>query len=158
MKKNVILTAVLGAIFTQSKNADGTPKLDKQGKPFGYIRVENPAEIDLSFAHTTGGIKRGKSALISMQLEKWEAVKSYYKVGMEIPGNVRVVESLIKAHNGFQPKLAGEGGTPCTLKGQQIYRSTEFDATGLKADELIAHDNVIVGSNAPVAKSNEAVN
>lgn len=157
MKKSVILTAsALGAIFTKSLKADGSPKLDKNGKEFGYIRVENPSTIDLQFAYANGGVKRGQSALIAMTVEAWDKVKSAYRVGMEIPGNVRIVESLTKEHNGFQAKTAGNEGTPCTLGGQPIYRSTEFDATGVKEDSLIAHDNVIVGSNA--AKKENALN
>lgn len=158
MKKQVILTASsTGAIFTQSLKADGSPKLDKNNKPFGYIRVENPSTIDLQFAYANGGVKRGNSALIPMTVEAWEKSKSAYSVGMKLDGNVRVVESLTKEHNGFEAKLAGEGGTPCTLGGQPIYRSTEFDATGIKEDVLIAHDNAIVGSNVSATK-NEAVN
>ncbi len=153
MKKSVILTAVAGAIFTQSFAKDGkTPKLDKNNKPFGFIRVENPSTIDLAFAYANGGVKRGNSALILMTVEAWEKAKSAYREGMELPGNVRVVESLIQAHNGFQPKLAGEGGVPCTKGGKQIFRSTEYDATGLLEDVLIAHDNVIAGSNASSAQ------
>jgi len=157
--KKVILTAVAGAIFTQSFEKDGkTPKLDKNKKPFGFIRVENPSTIDLQFAYENGGVKRGNSALIPMTVEAWEKVQSHYREGMELPGNVRVVESLTQEHNGFQPKLAGEGGVPCTLGEKQIYRSTEFDATGKLEDVLIAHDNVITGSGASKVKSAEALN
>lgn len=158
MKKSVILTAIAGQIFTQSKNADGTPKKDKNGKEFGFIRVENPATIDLAYVHNNGGVKRGNSALVSMTLEAWDKAKAYYKEGMELPGNVRVVESLVKAHNGFQPKLAGANGTPCTLGGKPIYRSTEFDATGTLEDVIIKHDNVIAGSSVKSATENEALN
>ena len=150
MKKSVILTTTaLGAIFTQSKNGDGSPKLDKNGKPFGYIRVENHSSIDLAFAHNNGGVKRGQSALVSMTVEAWEKSQKYYKEGMEIPGNVRIVESTTQ-DKGFQPKLAGANGTPCLLGGAQIYRKTEFDPTGKLEDVTLAHDNVIAGSNATV--------
>lgn len=156
MKNVVILTALNGLLFTPSKNADGSPKLDKNKEPMGFLRVENPSTIDLRFAYNNGGVKKGASALIPMTVKAWEAAKSAYSNGMELPGRVRIVESLVKEHNGFQAKTAGEGGTPCTLGGKQIYRSTQFDATGILEDVIITHDNVIVGSN--VAKSSEAVN
>lgn len=159
MKKSVILTALNGVIFTLATDkATGKPKLDKNGKEYGYIRVENPATIDLAFVHNNGGVKRGASALVSMTKEAWNKVSSYYKDGMELPGRVRIVESLTKAHNGFQPKLAGANGVPCTLGGQPIYRSTEFDAAGTSEDVIIAHDNVIAGSSVQTASRNEALN
>lgn len=157
MKNQVILTAIAGVIFTQSKNEDGSPKLDKNGKPFGYIRVENPSKIDLAYAYQNGGIRRGQSALIAMSCEAWEKSKNFYKEGMEIPGRVRIVESLVK-DKGMQAKLAGKEGTPCTLGGQQIYRKTEFDATGTLEDVLLQHDNVIAGSNATVVPATQALN
>lgn len=155
-KRNVIVTATKeGKVFTQSANADGSPKLDKNGKPFGYIRVENPSTIDMAFAYNTGGVKRGQSALIGMTLEAWDVAKKHIKDGTEIPGNVRVVESLQNGP-GFKAKIAGTNGTPCLLDGQQIYRKTEFDPTGELADELIAHNNEIKGSS--VVLSAEALN
>lgn len=151
MKKSmVILTAVNGVIFTLNTE-NGSPKLDKNGKRFGYIRVENPGTIDLAFAYNTGGVKRGQSALIPMTEEAWEKVKHAYSENMEIPGRVRVVESLI-AGPGFKAKTAGANGTPCLKDGQQIYRKTEFDPTGELADELIAHNNEIKGSNVVAAE------
>jgi len=42
MKKNVILTANpnTGSVFTLAVDATGTPKKDKNGKNFGFIRLE----------------------------------------------------------------------------------------------------------------------
>ena len=156
MKKSVILTATaLGALFTQNFNEDGSPKLDKNSKPFGYLRVENPSEVTLAFGHNSGGVERGQSALVSMTLEAWEKVKAIYEskqaaakatgqIGQSISGNVRIVESLTK-ELGMTQKFAGDpekGGIACTLKGAPIYRKTEFDSTGVIEDILVAHDNV----------------
>jgi hypothetical protein len=158
MKKSVILTATaLGAIFTQNKNEDGSPRLDKNGKPFGYIRVENPSTIDLAYAYENGGVRKGQSALVSMTVDAWEKAKNFYKEGMEIKGNVRIVESLTGGP-GFQAKLAGKDGVACTLQGQPIYRRTEFDATGLLEDTLIKHDNVIEGSSVAKVDESQALN
>lgn len=157
--KKVILTALAGQIFTQSKNADGTAKLDKNGNPFGTIRVENPAEIDLSFAYGNAGVKRGQSALIAMTVDAWKRNGHFYKEGMEIKGNVVITESLEQGI-GFKPKMAGSGenAQPCTLDGKQIYRKTEFDATCELADTLIAHNNVIVGTTVAAKAQADALN
>ena len=142
MKKSVILTALLGQIFKQTTNEDGSPKLDKNSKPFGYVRVENPSEVTLGFAYNGDNIRRGQSALVAMTVEAWDKNKQYYKEGMEIAGNVRIVESTTSGA-GFQAKMAGskENAIGCTIGGQQIYRRTEFDPTGKLEDVLIAHDN-----------------
>ncbi len=141
--KKVILTAnAEGKLFTQSLKEDQTPKLDKNGKPYGFIRVENPSKIDLSFAYNNGGIKRGTSALIPMTVEAWEKAKSNYKSGMEIDGQVIILESL-EEQPGFTAKLAGSGddAIPCTINGEQIYRLTKFTSDQKAVDTLIAHDN-----------------
>lgn len=140
--KKVILTALAGIIFQQQKNEDGTPKLDKNGKEFGYIRVENPSIVDLSYAYNNGGVKRGQSALVAMTLESWNKSKQFYKEGMEIPGTVAIVESFEQTI-GSQPKKAGKGDNApiCTKEGNVIYRKTVFDAKGETEDILISHDN-----------------
>ncbi len=156
MKKHVILTATPeGELFVQRTNDDGSPKLDKNGLPFGSLRVENPSEVNLAFAHNNGGVKRGQSALVSITVEAFEKNKRYYKDGMEIPGNVRIVESLTK-ELGMTQKFAGDaenGGIACTVKGAPIYRKTEFDPTGLLADVLIPHDNTEEISAAALARN-----
>ena len=140
--KNVILTAIAGALFTKSLLEDGSPKLDKNGEEFGFIRVQNPDTIDLSYAYSNGGKKAGHSALIAMTTKAWERSKDAYKAGMEIPGQVVVIESLEKTP-GSQVKRAGSGddAVVCTFKGQPIYRSTVFTSDQAAQSVLIAHDN-----------------
>lgn len=160
MKNHVILTATLaGLIFTKSVDEKGNPKKDKNGKEFGYLRVENKAEVTLAYAHQSGGVKRGQSALVSMTVEAWEKSKQYYKEGMEIPGRVRIVESLVEGP-GFQAKTTGgENPIAVTVGGKQIFRKTEFDPTGELQDELIAHDNgAILSEAAKTAKQNIGLN
>lgn len=140
MKKVILTVSKLGAIFTLAVDAQGQPKLDKNGKRHGFIRVENPSVVDLGFAYNNGGVKRGASALIAMTEEAWNKSKDAYKPGMEIKGNVVVLEST-ERKPGFQPKLAGTNGVQLTFSGQPIYRGTQFDATCTKEDELVAHDN-----------------
>lgn len=151
MKKVFITANALGQIFTQSFNEDGTPKLDKNGEPTGFIRVENPSEVDLSFAYN-GGVRRGQSALIPMSVKGFEKVKNargadgefLYRDGASVKGRVQVVESLTQ-EIGMQPKTTGgENPQNLTLGGKQIYRKTVFDPTGLSEDVLIQHDNEII--------------
>lgn len=163
--KHVILTAIAGQIFTQAKNADGSAKLDKNGNPFGFIRVENPETIDLTYAYGNAGVKRGNSALIAMSLEAWEKNGKFYKEGMEIKGNVVVLETTEFASaeeakkQGYQPKMAGSGenAQPCLLDGKQIYRRTEFDGTCTKEDVLVRHNNKIEAA-VKIAAKDEALN
>ena len=66
MKPHVILTATLaGILFTKSLDEKGNPKKDKNGKEFGFLRVEDPAEVNLAYAHQSGGVKRGQSTGVS---------------------------------------------------------------------------------------------
>ena len=180
MKKfNVILTALNGVLFTQRFEKDGvTPKLDKNNKPFGFIRVENPSEIDLGYAYNTGGVKRGQSALISMTVEAWEKNKNLkdaegkllYSEGRKIPGRVRVIETTNAEEakiKGFKPKMAGsaENAQPCLLDGAQIFRGTVFVSqaeidrdNSLAEDILVQHNNVIVGSNVKAGTGISSLN
>lgn len=140
MKKVILTATATGAIFTQSLDANNNPKLDKNGKEFGFIRVENPAKINLGFAYN-GPVNRGTSALIAMTVEAWEKSKAHFKANMEIDGNVVITESTTQLV-GMQPKLSGKNGIQLTINGQPIYRGTQFDASGKVEDVLIAHDNV----------------
>lgn len=116
--------------------------MDKNGKPFGYIRVENPAKVTLGYAYDGNNVKKGQSALVAMTVDAWDKNKQYYSEGMSIKGNVRIVESL-EAGKGFKAKMAGnkDNAIACTLGGRPIYRRTEFDPTGKLEDVLIEHDN-----------------
>lgn len=170
MKNNkVIITANKnnGQIFTPSLNADGSPKLDKNGNPTGYIRVENPSEIDLAYSYN-GGVKRGQSALMPMSVAGWEKVKDLkdaegkvlYRDGATAKGNVVILETTEAGKPGYKAKMAGSGtdAQPCLLGGAQIYRTTVFDATCKLEDELIQHDNVIVGSTAKADVKSDSIN
>lgn len=160
MSKVTITADKSGKVFTQNLNADGSPKLDKNGKPFGYIRVENPAVASLGFAYNGDNVKRGQSALISMTVEAYEKNKAFYAAGSQHEGRVRVIETTETGLPGFKAKMAGSGenAQPCLLGGAQIYRKTEFDATGKLEDVLVAHDNVIEGSSVKVASKSESIN
>lgn len=160
--KTVKITAdpKTGKVFTLNTNADGSPKLDKNGDRFGFIRVENPEKVSLGFAYKGENIKRGQSTLISMTEAAYEKNKAFYAAGSIHKGNVRVIETTETGLPGFKAKMAGSGenAQPCLLGGAQIYRKTEFDASGSQEDVLVAHDNVIEGSNVRAAASSDSIN
>ena len=158
--KTVKITAdKSGKIFIPRLNDDGTPKLDKNGDEHGAIRVENPEIVDLGFAYNGDNVKRGSSALIGMTKKAFEKNQAHYTDGKVVKGNVRILETTESGLPGYKAKMAGSGenAQPCLLGGAQIYRKTEFDATGTLEDVLVQHDNVIVGSSVKTA-TDEAVN
>lgn len=146
MKTTVKVTAnpANGQVFTRNA-APG-----KDGKTYGYIRVESSKLID----NGVFLVSRVVSALVPMSEENFN--KSPLSAGQEIGGKIIVLESL-EQKPGYQPKLAGANGTPCTLDGRQIYRATKWTMDANAEDVLIKHNNVIVGSNA-TAKKSDALN
>jgi hypothetical protein len=150
--KKVIVTAhpETGVVFTQSKNADGSAKLDKNGKEFGFIRAEQQ-ELSLGFAYNRGAIKR-RSALISMTLEAWAKSASMIKHGVELPGKIVRQDSLTPHFTG-QKALATAEGKTITSNGAPVYRN-EFYTESANVDDvkLASYDQI----EAPVT-ANKAV-
>jgi hypothetical protein len=142
-----------GKVFTVNTNADGSVRLGKDGKQYGFIRVESTT-VDFS-----GALARVKtqSALKTMSLDDFNKAKDFLTPGRELPGKIVVRESL-EQRPGYQAKMAGSGenAQACTLGGAQIYRATEFTSDLNATDELIKHDNVIVGSM--IASASESLN
>lgn len=133
-----------GKVFTEGK-------LGKDGKMYGYIRVE-----------TTRLVKNGNflkptkvSALVSMSKEDFDA--NPIAAGTGLGGRIRIIESTTQ-ELGAQPKLAGDSQVPCTLRGKQIFRKTEWDLSG-EPDVLVAHDNSeAIKAAIANAKANASVN
>ena len=125
-----------GKVFTPNAEVS-----KKDGKQYGYIRLEQTT-VDMS-----GAVAKVKtrSALKSISEEDFNKAKGHLVAGTQLSGRIRTIESLEKGQ-GFSAKTAGKDGVACTLNGAPIYQSTEFDPSGELADELIAHNNVIVGS------------
>lgn len=149
----ITINPTTGAIFTQQLMEDNkTPKLDKNGEPFGFIRIEQ-TKFDLSFAYQNGGI-RNTSALKAIKLEAWEKAKQHYTPNMEVGGKILVTETIDPTIHkegigtGYQLKRAGKGtdgelGEILTINGTPIYRRTEHVENVELADTLIKHDNVL---------------
>lgn len=143
-----------GKVFTPSLDENGKQKLDKNGKAYGFIRLES-AEISLAFGYNSA-VKR-RSALKAMTVEAFEAGKDLLVEGAELPGKIRVIESL-ENKPGYSAKTAGKDGIACTLGGKQIFRTTEYTEDMKAQDELIQHDNVIEGSSVATVVSNKGLN
>lgn len=121
-----------GQIFTANEN------LGKDGKVYGFLRFEQQI---LDFHSSVANVKV-ISALKSISLEAYEKAKTFLVPGMEMSGNIIVVETLTK-ELGSQLKRAGnaENAPTCTFNGQPIYRRTEYVDDLSVVDTLIQHNN-----------------
>ena len=165
--KTVKITAhpTTGVVFTQMKNADGSAKLDKNGKEFGFIRVEQ-AKISLGFAYNNGGVKR-RSALISMTTEAWEKSKSLLLNGATADGQIVRKDALTPFYEGQKPLQApkkdaqgnvieGEFNT-ITSGGQPVYRNEFFTESQSDTDvPMESYDKIeaVVAAPATVLAEN----
>ena len=133
-----------GLVFTKNEG------LGKDGKQYGYIRLAE-TKIDMS-----QGVAKVKeiSALKTFSEADYNKARHILVDGFEQPGRIRTIESLSQ-EKGMKAKVAYTDGPACLLDGQQIYFKTEFvSATSELNDELIAHNNVIVGSSVVKAEGN----
>lgn len=144
MKVIVTANKNTGLVFTQNANPG------KDGKIYGYVRVESSQRVENNGFLAVKTI----SALIPMSKESFDAAP--LKAGEELGGQIIVLESL-EQKPGYQPKLAGESGTPCLLDGRQIYRTTKWTTDMSAESQTIKHNNVIVGSSIK-ANANDALN
>lgn len=140
-----------GQVFTPNAN------VGKDGKNYGYIRVEEK-HVDMSSAVARVKIK---SALKTISEDDYNKAKELLTAGTQLPGRVRIIETTdaeLAKKRGFKTKMAGSevDAQPCLLGGAQIFRGTEYDASGNQEDILVQHDNEIVGSS--VKKGQESLN
>lgn len=146
-----------GLIFNQAVNADGSAKLDKNGKPYGSIRVVAD-EISLGFAYN-GGLK-SKSAFINMTVEGWNKSKHMLLEGTIVPGAILTEESTEPFYDAEKEvKRAGVDGPVLTLDGQPIYKRsiyTEDKSLIERGDILVQHNNDVKA--AQTAKQSVVLN
>lgn len=134
-----------GQVFTQSVDATGKPKLDKNGKEHGFIRVES-RELNLGFAYEKAS--KVRSTLIAMTKEAYIADADLMKNGTVLPGQIIRQDSLTPWFNGQEPLQApkrdkdgnvieGEFNI-ITSNGMPVYRNevytTQQDAFDAKLD------------------------
>lgn len=144
MKNSVVVTAnpANGQVFTS------TGISDKDGKEYGFIRVESKW-LDMSGAVAT---VKSLSALKAISKEAFDL--SGLQAGMEIDGKILVIESTVK--NPFRtnqlPKTQGKDGGVLLFNGLPIYRETEFTSDLTRQSVLVAHTAI-----APVAVKSETI-
>jgi len=140
MKSQAKITAnpTTGEVFTLNTNEDGSPKLGKDGKRYGFIRIAQQ-EVDLSAA--VAQVKT-RSAIKSIAEDSYNAAKDFLTEGTTMPGKIVAKESLIK-EQGYTEKRAGttENAPVCKLGGKTIYRTTVYTEVDSEMDVLIQHDN-----------------
>ncbi len=145
MKVIVTANPATGLVFNTNE------VVGKDGKIYGYVRVESSRLME-----NNGFLVNKKiSALVPMSIKTFES--SPLVAGQELGGKIIVLESL-EQKPGYQPKLAGENGTPCLLDGRQIYRATKWTTDPTATDVLIKHNNQIAGSSVKSATKNDALN
>ena len=143
------------AIFTQSMNADGTAKLDKNGKPFGFIRVQSD-EVSLGFSYNRGAVK-SRSALISMTLEAWNKSKSHLTEGLVVPGKIVRHDSLKPFYAG-QKALQTAEGVAITAGGAPVYRNEVYTEIASEVDSKEGFEAFdILEAVAPAKKKGQLV-
>lgn len=144
-----------GQVFTQSVNADGTPKTDKNGNQFGYIRIVDE-KINLNFAYN--GALKSKSALKAMTLAGWEKSQHALKADTMIEGKIVSIDSFEPSFPGqraLQAPVRDENGNAVpdkfrdvTSGGKKVYRSDFYTDNANIVDQLFTYDKV----SATVAK------
>lgn len=115
------------------------PNLGKDGKQYGFIRVEEAA---FNFGSVVASTK-SKSALKTVIYD--DAIKAVAKgqisEGMELPGRIVTIESLVQ-ELGMKPKQAGKDGGFCQKNGKTIYFKTEYTEDPELVNVLIKHDSI----------------
>ena len=148
MKTKVKVTAKAGQVFFPNMNEDGkTLKLGKDGKQYGYVRLQ---QDELQFGK---GPVTTKEVSILQQFE--EKAAGLLKEGMELPGNIVITDSLTPFFEGQDPievpirdeknKETGEMRV-LTSNGKPVYRDYTHDVTGTKQDYKLDYDQVEVGA------------
>lgn len=151
-----------GKVFTQSFEKDGvTPKKDKNGNPYGYIRVEQE-RIDLKFAYD-GGIRK-RSSLKAMTVEGWNKAQHLLLPGTMIDGQIIRKDSLTPSypgHKALQAPIRDASGKATgefrgiTSNGSPVYRTEEFTDDVNASDVLLTYDKVEVNANVAAPKADK---
>lgn len=129
-----------GAIFTANAN------LGKDGKQYGYIRVES-TEVDMSGAFAR---VKTRSALKPISQEDFNKASGILVEGHQIVGKIINIDSLTEAP-GFSALMVPVSKGSAELRGvlsngQQIYRKTEFTSNLEAADSVLTYDKVAVAA------------
>lgn len=137
-----------GKIFTQTLNADGTPKLDKNDKPYGTIRV---IREDLSLGFTLDSAKKVRSALKTLTVNVYNGVKDMLKADMLIDNhNIVWKDSLVPFFPNQRPlqvpardennKVIPDQFNIITSGGAPVFRNVVLTEDMSMEDELLTYD------------------
>lgn len=135
MKSKVRISALLaGALSIFTKNEG----LGKDGKQYGWYRV------DQTILDQSSGVDRviTVSALRSITEEDFNKAKDFLTPGLELPGTIQRIESLVEEKGSTIKRAGSEEGAPaCTVNGMPIYQKTVYNPDANAQDVLVAHDN-----------------
>ena len=132
------------SVSIQADEQGNVVRVSSNNPEFGHVRLIQSKRV------IRGGWvnKRQRSALLQGTVEDLTACN--YTAGEELDGNIIIKESFIpfnKKKPEMHLKVAGDTGITCkgvdqkTGEVRDIYRTTEYDDTGLLKDELIPHVN-----------------
>jgi len=116
----------------------------------GWIQLE---EVRNLFRETVTGIRveqKKLTAIISGPVDVLKVMVDDWKAN-GVPGRICVTEcvhsdlpqSFVENTKNLDQyaKVAGDTKVPCTLDGEQIYRFSKYDPSGMMSDKLVQHDN-----------------
>lgn len=148
MKKVTVKANEAGLVVVPSNN----------NPEFGYIRLEQKDNVI-----GEGGWLRPvvKSTILKGAVADLKELG--FTAGMTLDGKIQIIESTTPTNpNNLaqDAKVAGESKVPCTVDGQQIYRTSIYTLDMEAQDVLVAHDNkdVITAAQAELAKAKETAN
>ena len=132
------------AVSIQADEQGNVVRVSKNNPEFGYVRLVQSKRV------IRGGWvnKKETSALLQGSVEDLTACN--YSALEVLDGNIIIKESFTpfnKKNPEKNLKVAGDSGVTCkgvdqeTGEVRDIYRTTEYDDTGLLKDEMIPHVN-----------------
>lgn len=152
-----------GQVFTLKLNDDGTPHLDKNGKPHGFIRVEQRT-ANLGFAYNKA--IKVRSCLIGMTQEAFNEAKDILTNGSVQSGQIVRKDSLTPFYEGQKPlqapvrdengKIVEDNFVTITSGGQPVYRDEFFTDNQEMVDEKLASYDDISAKTKVTAEATKA--
>ena len=132
------------SVSIQADEQGNVVRVSNNNPEYGHVRLIQEKRV------IKGGWvnKRQTSALLQGTVEDLQACN--YTAGEELDGNIIIKESFTpfnKKRPEMHLKVAGDTGIACkgvdqeTGEVRDIYRTTEYDDTGLLKNELIPHVN-----------------
>ena len=147
MKKVTVKANDAGLVVVPSNN----------NPEFGYIRLEQKDNV-----MADGWLRPVvKSTILKGAVADLKELG--FTPNMTLDGKIQIIESATPTNpNNLaqDAKVAGESKVPCTIEGEQIYRTSIYTLDMEAVDTLVAHDNkeAITLAQAELAKAKETAN